>query len=128
MRTTLTALATAATLAVTAIATPTTAEAQWRGWGWRGPAFVGGLAAGAFIGATFARPYAYGGYYGGPYVSSYGYYGGPYTAYGYYGGPYATYASPVYTGYPVYSGYYAAGYSCGRTAWDGYRWVRYYAC
>ena len=114
MRTTLTALATAATVAVTAIAAPTAAEARWRGgWGWRGPVFVGGLAAGTFVGAAFARPYAYG--YG-----PYGYYGSPY-AYGYYGAPYVAYAAPVYTGY------YVSAYPC-RTYWNGWRWVSYYGC
>jgi len=115
---TLSALAAATTVAVTAVATTTTAEAQWgwRGWGygWRGPAFVGGLTTGAIIGAALARPYAYG--YG-PYAS-YGSYGGPY---GYYSGPYVAYAAPiyavrVYTGYPVYSGYYG----CRRSGWNGY--------
>jgi hypothetical protein len=117
MKTSLTALAAAATVAVTAIATPSTAEARWwgsRGYGWRGPAFVGGLATGAFIGATFARPYAYG----------YGYGYAPYASYGYYGGPYAsyattyTYAAPVYTGYYV-PAYVVPAYSCG------YGWGRY---
>jgi hypothetical protein len=70
MRKTLTALATAATVAVAAVATPGTAEAHW---GWRGPAFFGGLAAGALIAGAFAPHY----YYGGPY-----YYGG-YPAYSY---------------------------------------------
>ena len=54
MNKTLTALATAATLTVAAVATPTTAEAR-RGW-W-GPAIVGGFAAAALAGA-FARPYS----------------------------------------------------------------------
>jgi hypothetical protein len=47
------------------------------GWGWRGPALLGGLAAGAIVGGALAAPY-YG--YGGPY------YGGPYYAGGYYPG------------------------------------------
>jgi len=54
-------------------------ERVWRrwgcrhGWGWRGPALLGGLAAGAIIGGAMAAPYyGYGPYYGGPY------YGGPY--------------------------------------------------
>jgi hypothetical protein len=43
------------------------------GWGWRGPALLGGLAAGAIIGGAMAAPYyGYDPYYGGPY------YGGPY--------------------------------------------------
>ncbi len=55
MRKTLTALAAAATIAIAAVATPTSADARWRGW--RGPAFFGGLAAGAFIAGALARPY-----------------------------------------------------------------------
>src|SRR5262249_28092816 len=37
-----------------------------RGWGWRGGAVVGGLAAGALVGSALAAPYYYGGgpYYG----------------------------------------------------------------
>ncbi len=52
MRKLLTALA-AATIAVAGVATPTTADARWRGWG---PA-LGGFAVGALIGSAFARPY-----------------------------------------------------------------------
>jgi len=58
MRTTLTAVAAAATIAVATIAAPTAADAR-RGW-WA-PAIIGGLAAGAIIGSAYARPY-YGGY------------------------------------------------------------------
>ena len=58
MRTTLTAVAAAATIAVATIAAQTTADAR-RGW-WA-PAIIGGLAAGAIIGSAYARPY-YGGY------------------------------------------------------------------
>jgi hypothetical protein len=76
MRKTLTALATAATVAVAAVAAPTGAEARW---GWRGPGLFGGLVAGALIAGAFAPRYygydygypAYGSYYGG-----YGGYGG----------------------------------------------------
>ena len=54
----------AATIAISAIATPTTAEARW-GWG-PGP-FFGGLAAGALIAGAFApRFYGYPVYYGRP--------------------------------------------------------------
>src|ERR1700758_86575 len=73
------ALATAATIGVTALVTPSPAQA-WRG-GW-GPGLAGGLIAGAVIGGVASGAYAYGpgyGYYGGP---GYVYYGGP--AYGYY--------------------------------------------
>ena len=110
MTKTLTALATAATLTVAAVATPTTAEAR-RGW-W-GPAIVGGFAAAAIAGA-FARPY-YGGYYGG-----YGGYGGYAYAPGpvYYGYYAPAYAPVVYAPAPAY--YYApapAYYGCVR--WRG---------
>src|SRR5437667_12462115 len=72
MRKSLTALAAATTIAVAAVATPTTADAQWRRGGWWGPA-LGGFALGALIGSAFARPY-----YAYP---SYGYgYGYPATA------------------------------------------------
>ena len=110
MTKTLTALATAATLTVAAVASPTTAEAR-RGW-W-GPAILGGFAAAALAGA-FARPY-YGGYYGG-----YGGYGG--YGYGGYGG---YYPAPVYYYAPAYAPayYYAprpAYYGCVRWRY-GYR-------
>jgi len=129
MRKTLSTLAAAATFALTTLATPTGADAQWGwrwgggGYGWRGPGFVGSLAAGAFLGAALSRPYAYG-YYG-PYAS-YGYYGSPYVSYAYspyYGGPYTAYASSYYSGY-----YAAPVYSCSRTAWNGYAWVRSHGC
>ena len=92
MRKLLTAVA-AATIAVAGVATPTTADARWRGW-W-GPA-LGGFAVGALIGSAFARPYyAYGSpaYYGyGPAYYSYSYppyYGyGDRNYFGYYGGRY----------------------------------------
>lgn len=95
MRKSLTALAAAATIAVAAIATPTTAEAR-RGW-W-GPA-LGGLAVGAIIGSALARPY-----YG--YGSGYGY---GYPAYSYY--------RPAYYGYGYAPRYYYAPrpyYRCWR--------------
>jgi hypothetical protein len=70
MRKTLTAVATAATVAIAAVATPTAADAHRFGWG--GPALFGGLVAGALISGAFApRYYDYGpGYYSygpGPY-------------------------------------------------------------
>ena len=101
MRKLLTALA-AAAITVAGVATPTTADARWRGW-W-GPA-LGGFAVGAIVGSAFARPY-----YAYP---SYGY--GPYYAYGYpaYGyGPAYSYSYPPYYGYGDrnYFGYYAGRY------------------
>lgn len=78
MRTTLTALVAAATIAIAAVAAPTDAEARWRGWG--PGAVIGGLAAGAIIGGALARPYYYG--------------PGPY--YGYYGAGPAYYRPPCY--------------------------------
>src|SRR4029450_9575634 len=97
MRKFLTALA-AATIVVAGVATPTTADARWRGW-W-GPA-IGGFAVGALVGSAFARPYyaypAYG--YGYP-AYSYGY---PAYSYGY---PAYSYGYPAYSyGYPAYYGY-----------------------
>jgi hypothetical protein len=69
MNKTLTALATAATVAVAAVATPSAAEAHH--FGWRGPGFFfGGLAASALIAGAFAPRYYDYGY--GPYYSSYG--------------------------------------------------------
>jgi hypothetical protein len=71
MRKTLIALATAATVAVAAVATPTVAEARHFGFG--GPALFGGLVAGALLSGAFAPRYYgyYPGYYGyngpGPY-------------------------------------------------------------
>ena len=66
MRKTLTALATAATVAVAAVAAPTGAEAHW---GWRGPGLFGGLIAGGLIAGALAPRYDYG------YPRYYGYYG-----------------------------------------------------
>ena len=58
MRKTLTALATAATVAVAAVAAPSAAEAHH--FGWRGPAFFGGLVAGGLIASALAPRYYYG--------------------------------------------------------------------
>ena len=114
MRKTLTALVAAATIAVAAVATPTTADAR-RGW-W-GPA-LGAFAAAAIISSAFARPYYYG-YYS-PYYGGYssGYYGP------YYGGYYA--AAPVDYGYyapaPAYYNYAPRPYyNCWRWR-NGYRY------
>ena len=102
MNSKLIALASAATIAVTAVAMPNQAEARWRGGGWWVPgAVVGGLALGA---AIASRPYYDGpGYYGyapGPYY-------GPY-AYDYGGGPYYG-GDPYYYGGPRYY-YYGRPY------------------
>jgi hypothetical protein len=58
MRKTLTALATAATVAVAAVATPSAAEARW---GWRGHGLVGGLIVGGLVASAFAPRYYYSG-------------------------------------------------------------------
>jgi hypothetical protein len=94
MNSKLIALASAAVIALTAVAIPNQAEARWRGGGWWIPgAVVGGLA----LGALAARPYYYGpGYYGyaygpGPYYGGYGYGAYDYEYGQYYdGGPHAT--------------------------------------
>ena len=100
MRKRLTALA-AAAIAVAGVATPTTADARWRGW-WA-PA-LGGV--GAIVGSALARPY-----YAYP---SYGYaYGGyGYPVYYGYGPAYYSYSHPPYYGYGDrnYFGYYAGRY------------------
>jgi hypothetical protein len=102
------ALATAATIGVTTLVTPSPAQAWRGGWGGWGAGLAGGLIAGAVIGGIASSAYAYGpgyGYYGGP---GYGYYGGP--GYGYYGG----YAPAYYGGYaPAYSYGYAPAYYGG---------------
>jgi hypothetical protein len=97
MTRTLTALAAAALVAGTAIATPTPADARG---GWFPGAIIGGLAAGIVVGALAPRYY----YGGGPYY----YGGGPY----YYGG------GPYYAAAPY-------GYSClrHRRVWTGHHWA-----
>jgi hypothetical protein len=94
MRKTLTTIAVAATIAVATVATPTTADARW---GWRGGAFIGGLAAAAIIGGALSRPYyGYGYGYGySPYSYSY------YPAYSYAPAPVYYYAAPG----PYYGGW-----------------------
>jgi hypothetical protein len=92
------AVASAAAIALTAVATPDKVEARSNGW-WIPGAVIGGLA----LGALAARPYYYGpGYDGyayapgpvyGPYDYEYGQYyngSGPY----YYGGPRSYYGRP----------------------------------
>jgi hypothetical protein len=99
------ALATAATIAVTALAIPSPAEARWRGGGWGGITFDG---------------YAYGpGYYGDPgytyigrYAPPYGYGGYPLTGYV----PNILYSSSVRP--PPYHGGYTRSYA---PAFDGPR-------
>ena len=98
------ALATAATIGVSALVAPSPAQA-WRGGGW-GPGLAAGLIGAAVIGGIASSAYAYG--------PGYGYYGGP--GYGYYGG----YAPAYYGGYaPAYYGGYRSGYYGG----PGYRRV-----
>jgi hypothetical protein len=113
-------LATAATLAVTVVATPSPAHARYYGYG---PDIFGGLLAGALIAGIASSAYGYGpgyGYYGGYYPPYYGgyypaYYGGYYP--GYYGGhvyrqPYYGYrhaSAPRYAyygGHPHYGGWH----------------------
>jgi hypothetical protein len=68
MKTTMMVVATAATLALTAVAAPQKAEA---GGGRIAAGLIGGLAVGALIGSALAAPhYSYG-------PPAYGYYGGP---------------------------------------------------
>jgi hypothetical protein len=94
MKKTVLALATAATIGVSALVAPSPAQA-WRG-GW-GPGLAAGLIGAAVIGGIASSAYAYG--------PGYGYYGGP--GYGYYGG----YAPAYYGGYaPAYYGGYAPAY------------------
>ena len=82
------ALATAATLGLSSVATPTAAEARGFGHYGFGPALAGGLIAGAVIGGLASSAYAYGPGYGYGYAPAY------YTP-AYYGGYYDDYA-PVY--------------------------------
>ena len=113
------ALATAATIGVSALVAPSPAQA-WRGGGW-GPGLAAGLIGAAVIGGIASSAYAYGpgyGYYGGP---GYGYYGGYSPAY--YGG----YAPAYYGGYR--SAYYAPVYRRvirPAYAYDGPRYYRGY--
>jgi hypothetical protein len=109
MRKSLTALTAATTIAIAAVATPTTADAQWRRGGWWGPA-LGGFALGAIVGSAFARPY-----YAYP---AYGYgYGYPAYSYGY---PAYSYSYSYSYGYPAYSYGYPAYYGYARAPYYGY--------
>jgi hypothetical protein len=77
MKSTLTALAAAAVVAIAATAAPTSAEAHWRGGGAVAAGVIGGIAAGALIAGATRPSYGYG-YYGGPaYYPAPVYYGGP---------------------------------------------------
>jgi len=118
MRKSVMAIATAATIGVTALVAPSPAQA-WRG-GW-GPGLAGGLIAGAVIGGIASSAYAYG--------PGYGYYGGP--GYGYYGGyarAYGGYARPYYNGgyAPAYYGGYRSSYYAPAYYRPGYYGPRYY--
>ena len=64
MKTAVLALATAATIGVTALATPSPAYAWRGGWGGWGGGLAGGLIAGAVIGGIASTAYAYGPGYG----------------------------------------------------------------
>jgi hypothetical protein len=72
MKKTLITLAVGATVAVGAVASPTAADARWRHHGFPVAPVVGGLAAGALLGAALAAPrpyydaYAYDPVYFGP--------------------------------------------------------------
>jgi hypothetical protein len=59
MTRTLTTLAVAATVAIGAVAIPTSADARWRHHGFPVAPLIGGLAAGAFLGAALAAPRPY---------------------------------------------------------------------
>jgi hypothetical protein len=97
------ALAAAVTIGITALASPSPAEARWRG-GW-GPGIAGGLIGAAVIGGLASSAYGPGyGYYGYPYAGGYApaYYGG----YGYSPYPWGGYTTTYYSGYsPAYYGY-----------------------
>ena len=109
MKKTLFALATAATVGMTALAAPSPAEARWRGGGW-GPGIAAGLIGAAVIGGIASSAYAYGPGYG----YGYPYYGGYAPAY--YGYGYDPYPSDGYVRTYYYSGYSPAYY--------GYRYRR----
>jgi hypothetical protein len=97
-------LATAATLAVTAVATPSPAHARYYGHYGYGPGIVGGLVAGALIAGIASSAYGYGpgyGYYGG--YGGYDY-GRPYYGYGHVYAP-QNYARPGGYNNPNYLGY-----------------------
>jgi hypothetical protein len=126
MKTTVLALATAATIGVSALVAPSPAQA-WRG-GW-GPGLAAGLIGAAVIGGIASSAYGPGyGYYGGPGYGDYGGYAPAYYNYGYspayYGRYRSGYYAPVYYGHgyrrvirPAYA-YYGPSYYRGYR----YRW------
>jgi hypothetical protein len=111
MRKSLTALALAVILTITAAGVPRPAQAHDNGRVAAG--IIGGFAAGALIGSLASRPYYYG-YYGDRYGYFPGYYGPRYRYYGpryyYYDGPryyaprYRYYEEPVYVRPRYYRG------------------------
>jgi len=111
-------LATAVTLAVTAVAAPSPAHARYYGHH-GGAAIFGGLIAGAMIAGIASSAYGYG--------PGYGYYGGYYPAYpaypAYYGGYYPAYYGGYYPGY--YGGYVRRPYYGYRRVYAP-RYVHYY--
>jgi len=100
------ALATAATIGVSALVAPSPAQA-WRGGGW-GPGLAAGLITAAVIGGIASSAYAYG--------PGYGYYGGYAPAY--YGG-----FAPAYYNYGYAPAYYRSAYYAPVYYGPGYRRV-----
>jgi hypothetical protein len=96
MTKTFTALAAAATIALGAIAMPQDADARGRG-GAVAAGVIGGLAAGALVGSTFAGPH-------------YGAYAYDYPAYG------------AYPGYGAYSAYGSECFVRRERFWNGFGW------
>jgi len=121
-------LAAAITIGVTAVASPSPAEARWRGG--FGPGIAAGLIGAAVIGGLASSAYAYGPGYG-PYYGGYApaYYGG-YDPY-----PWGGYSTTYYSGYaPAYYGYRyrrvvrpAFAYYAGpRPVFRHHRWHRHH--
>jgi hypothetical protein len=133
MKRTALALIAAGIVGVAALASPSPAEARWRG-GW-GAGIAGGLIGAAVIGGLASSAYAYGpgyGYGGYPYYGGYApaYYGGDYDAY-----PWGGYRTTYYSGYsPAYYryrrfvrpafAYYGGAYPRGIVR--HHRWHRHY--
>jgi hypothetical protein len=108
MNRTLTALATAATLAVTSLTIPTSADARIRGGG-IAAGILGGIAAGALLGAASGGYYGYGYGPGYGYAPTYGYTPG-YSYAPSYGYDYGTAYAPAYGYAPQYGYAYAPRY------------------